>query len=167
MNRHLNWMQSFISLWHSRRRMWYGYILCKVFLVLSTSETLAYLNSIQWQEMENFVIIAVFVFTGMLFRRLEAFPPETVRVLNMFALYVSLPAVILLKVPQISFGGNIAVPIIIINGTVIKYTIIRVDIIKKLLAVVDPPRMGGQIIEQPEFGCHQLQVMSVQRGAVT
>ncbi len=69
--------------------------------------------------MENFVLIATFVLTGMLFRRLEAFPPETVRVLNMFALYVSLPAVILLKVPQISFSGNIAVPITIAWGALI------------------------------------------------
>ena len=69
--------------------------------------------------MENFVLIAVFVLTGMLFRRLEAFPQETVRVLNMFALYVSLPAVILLKVPQISFSGNIAVPITIAWGALI------------------------------------------------
>ena len=52
--------------------------------------------------MENFALIAVFVALGILFRRLKAFPPETVQVLNMFALYVSLPAVILLKVPQIA-----------------------------------------------------------------
>jgi predicted permease len=66
--------------------------------------------------MENFILIGVFVLLGMLFRRLEAFPPETVRVLNMFALYVSLPAVILLKVPLISFRGDIAVPISVAWG---------------------------------------------------
>lgn len=69
--------------------------------------------------MDNFILIAVFVSIGMLFRRLEAFPPETVRVLNMFALYVSLPAVILLKVPQISFSGDIAKPIGIAWGALI------------------------------------------------
>jgi len=61
--------------------------------------------------MENFVLIAVFVTLGILFRRLKAFPPETVQVLNMFALYVSLPAVILLKVPQIKFSGEALLPI--------------------------------------------------------
>jgi len=66
--------------------------------------------------MENFVLIAVFVLLGMLFRRLNAFPPETVQVLNMFALYVSLPAVILLKVPQISFSGDLLAPILIAWG---------------------------------------------------
>lgn len=69
--------------------------------------------------MENFILIAVFVSIGMLFRRLEAFPPETVRVLNMFALYVSLPAVILLKVPRISFTGDLIIPIGIAWGALI------------------------------------------------
>lgn len=66
--------------------------------------------------MENFVLIAVFVLLGMLFRRVQAFPPETVQVLNIFALYVSLPAVILLKVPRISFSSDILAPIMIAWG---------------------------------------------------
>ncbi|MDD2851325.1 MAG: AEC family transporter [Desulfuromonadaceae bacterium] len=66
--------------------------------------------------MENFILIAVFVTLGILFRRLKAFPPETVQVLNMFALYVSLPAVILLKVPQIKFSGEVLLPITIAWG---------------------------------------------------
>ncbi|TGU70305.1 AEC family transporter [Geomonas terrae] len=57
--------------------------------------------------MENFIIIGVFVLLGMLFRRLEAFPKDSAQVLNMFALYVSLPALILLKVPQIVFSRDI------------------------------------------------------------
>lgn len=66
--------------------------------------------------MENFIQIAVFVSLGILFARLRAFPPETVQVLNMFALYVSLPAVILLKVPQINFNREALVPIAIAWG---------------------------------------------------
>ena len=54
--------------------------------------------------MENFALIGVFVLLGMLFRRLKAFPKDSAQVLNMFALYVSLPALILLKVPQIVFS---------------------------------------------------------------
>ncbi|QWV96391.1 AEC family transporter [Geomonas nitrogeniifigens] len=57
--------------------------------------------------MENFVLIGVFVLLGMLFRRLEAFPKDSAQTLNMFALYVSLPALILLKVPQIAFSREI------------------------------------------------------------
>lgn len=69
--------------------------------------------------MENFLLIAVFVLLGIIFRRLEAFPPETVQVLNMFALYVSLPAVILLKVPQITFSAEILAPILIAWGALL------------------------------------------------
>lgn len=56
--------------------------------------------------MANFVLIGVFVLLGMLFRRLEAFPKETSQVLNMFALYVALPALVLLKVPELNFSGE-------------------------------------------------------------
>jgi predicted permease len=59
--------------------------------------------------MENFVLIGAFVLLGMLFSRLEAFPKDSAQVLNVFALYVSLPAVILLKVPQIVFSPKIAI----------------------------------------------------------
>ncbi|MDT8445136.1 MAG: AEC family transporter [Desulfuromonadales bacterium] len=63
--------------------------------------------------MANFIQIGLFVLLGMLFRRLKAFPEQTAHVLNMFALYVSLPAVILLKVPEISFSGDTIVAAIV------------------------------------------------------
>ncbi|UFS72529.1 AEC family transporter [Geomonas sp. RF6] len=56
--------------------------------------------------MENFVLIGVCVLVGMLFRRLEAFPKDTAQSLNMFALYLSLPALVLLKAPQITFSSD-------------------------------------------------------------
>lgn len=59
--------------------------------------------------MVNFILIAVFVLLGLLFRRLKAFPPDTAQTLNMFALYISLPAVILLKVPLLSFSREMLV----------------------------------------------------------
>ena len=59
--------------------------------------------------MENFVFIGIFVLLGMLFSRLKAFPKDSAQVLNMFALYVSLPALILLKVPQIVFSHEILI----------------------------------------------------------
>lgn len=59
--------------------------------------------------MENFAMIGAFVLLGMLFRRIGAFPKDSAQVLNIFALYVSLPAVILLKVPQIVFSTEIAI----------------------------------------------------------
>ena len=63
--------------------------------------------------MENFVLIALFVGLGALFRKIEAFPDQTAQVLNMFALYVALPAVILLKVPLLEFSKEMAVPAVV------------------------------------------------------
>lgn len=63
--------------------------------------------------MENFLLIGFFVGLGALFRRLEAFPDQTAQALNMFALYVALPAVILLKVPQLNFSSDMIVPAIV------------------------------------------------------
>jgi predicted permease len=59
--------------------------------------------------MDNFILIGVFVVLGILLRRVEAFPKETAQVFNMFALYVSLPALILTKAPQIVFSSDVMV----------------------------------------------------------
>ena len=63
--------------------------------------------------MANFILIGLFVLLGILFRRLKAFPDDTAQALNMFALYISLPAVILLKVPEISLSGQTVVAAIV------------------------------------------------------
>ncbi|WP_303722117.1 AEC family transporter [Malonomonas rubra] len=63
--------------------------------------------------MENFILIGIFVGLGILFRRIEAFPEQTAQVLNIFALYVALPAVILLKIPQLKFSGDMIIPAVI------------------------------------------------------
>jgi malate permease and related proteins len=61
----------------------------------------------------NFILIGLFVALGAFFRRLKAFPEQTAQVLNMFALYVSLPAVILLKVPLITLSRAMLVAAVI------------------------------------------------------
>lgn len=63
--------------------------------------------------MENFVLIGIFVGLGALFRCIEAFPKQTAQALNMFALYVALPAVVFLKVPQLRFSGDMIVPAVV------------------------------------------------------
>lgn len=63
--------------------------------------------------MVNFIQIALFIGLGLLFRRIKAFPDQTAQVLNMFALYVALPAVILLKVPQLEFSSEMIVPALV------------------------------------------------------
>ncbi len=63
--------------------------------------------------MENFILIGIFVGLGVVFRKIEAFPEQTSQALNMFALYVALPAVILLKVPQLKLSYEMMVPAIV------------------------------------------------------
>lgn len=59
--------------------------------------------------MENFVLIGVFLGLGLLFRRIKAFPRDFAQSLNFFALYISLPALVLLKVPQLNFSSELLV----------------------------------------------------------
>lgn len=63
--------------------------------------------------MEKFLIISFFVGIGALFKRLPVFPEQTAQALNMFALYVALPAVILLKIPQLQFSPEMILPAIL------------------------------------------------------
>ncbi len=62
--------------------------------------------------MENFILTVSFLLMGMGLRRLPRFPKETAQVLNLFAIYLSLPALVLLKVPQLHFSFDILVPVI-------------------------------------------------------
>src|SRR5512145_691874 len=56
--------------------------------------------------MANFLLIGTCVLAGILLRRLRVFPGEAAQSLNFVALYLSLPAVILLKVPQMAMSGE-------------------------------------------------------------
>ena len=60
--------------------------------------------------MENFIIIICYLIIGMVLRRAPKFPKESANVLNLFVIYVSLPALILLKVPELTFSKQLLVP---------------------------------------------------------
>lgn len=62
--------------------------------------------------MEPFLFTFLFMLMGMGLRRLPQFPKETSQVLNLFVIYIALPALILLKVPQIRFSQDILTPVI-------------------------------------------------------
>lgn len=62
--------------------------------------------------MEHFVLIITFLLIGVALKRIPAFPDETGNILNLFVIYVSLPALILLKVPELAFSQAILVPVI-------------------------------------------------------
>jgi predicted permease len=62
--------------------------------------------------MENFILTIAFLLIGIVLRRLPQFPKETAQVLNLFVIYVSLPALVLLKVPELTFSRDILSPVI-------------------------------------------------------
>lgn len=62
--------------------------------------------------MENFVATITYLFLGMALRRLPDFPAETGKVLNSFVIYISLPALVLLKIPDLVLSRNVMVPAI-------------------------------------------------------
>jgi len=62
--------------------------------------------------MENFFLTVSFLLMGMGLRHLPNFPKQTAQVLNLFAISLSLPALVLLKVPQLNFSADILAPVI-------------------------------------------------------
>ena len=62
--------------------------------------------------MENFIIILTFLLIGMALRRVPEFSDETGRILNLFVIYVSLPALVLINIPALDLSQNLLVPVI-------------------------------------------------------
>ncbi len=60
--------------------------------------------------MENFLLIIIFMLIGMALRRIQVFPDDTGKVLNLFVIYISLPALVLQKIPELEFSREILVP---------------------------------------------------------
>ncbi|MFZ5573555.1 MAG: AEC family transporter [Thermodesulfobacteriota bacterium] len=60
--------------------------------------------------MENFALTMTFLLIGLALKRLPDFPPQTGNVLNLFVIYISLPALVLLKIPGLVFSKNLLVP---------------------------------------------------------
>jgi predicted permease len=63
--------------------------------------------------MENIVIIFTLLLLGMGLSRLEIFPKNASQVLNLFIIYISLPALILLQVPRLTFSKELLVPVLL------------------------------------------------------
>ena len=60
--------------------------------------------------MQNFLIILALLLIGMGIKRLTVFPKETGNALNLIVIYISLPALILLKIPELLFSKDLLVP---------------------------------------------------------
>lgn len=60
--------------------------------------------------MENFIITMTYLLLGVVLRRIPRFSENTGNVLSMFVIYVSLPALVLLKIPELEFSSELLVP---------------------------------------------------------
>lgn len=60
--------------------------------------------------MENFVVTISCLLIGLFIKQIPDFPDKTGNVLNLFVIYISLPALVLLKIPDLVFSSNLLVP---------------------------------------------------------
>lgn len=60
--------------------------------------------------MESFVVTIACLLLGMLIKQCKTFPVDTGKVLNLFVIYISLPALILLQIPKLDFSADLLVP---------------------------------------------------------
>jgi len=62
--------------------------------------------------MDNFISLIILFALGYSLKHIPAFPKDTATSLNLFVIYVSLPALILYQVPNITISNSILVPIV-------------------------------------------------------
>jgi malate permease and related proteins len=60
--------------------------------------------------MDNFLLILAYLAIGVLLRRLPTMPENSGIALNMYVLYVALPALILKSVPKLQFSAELLIP---------------------------------------------------------
>ena len=82
--------------------------------------------------MENFALILIAITVGYIIQRLNIFSKEAATILNQFAIYISLPAMILLQVPKLTFSIDSLIPIIIAWSVMISSAILILLISKFL-----------------------------------
>lgn len=61
--------------------------------------------------MNSLILLFVCLFIGMGLRQLKAFPENATEVLNAFVIYISLPALALIYIPQITLEANLLFPV--------------------------------------------------------
>jgi predicted permease len=63
--------------------------------------------------LDNFFLILIYLCIGMLARRIPKFTDDTPVVLNAFVLYIALPAIILQKIPALTFSTALLIPAVV------------------------------------------------------
>ncbi|MBU0486161.1 MAG: AEC family transporter [Proteobacteria bacterium] len=97
--------------------------------------------------MENFIITITFLIIGMALKQIPDFSDETGNVLNLFVIYISLPALVLLKIPELVFTRNLLVPALMPWG-VLLFSSALVLILSRLLRW-DRPTTGCLLLLIP------------------
>jgi len=69
--------------------------------------------------MGTFIFILFLMLLGFSLKKLKIFPEQTSQVLNLFIIYISLPAIIINEVPKITFSSEILIPVFIAWTTTI------------------------------------------------
>ena len=82
--------------------------------------------------MNNFVLILLYLSIGYGLRYLAFTPANLANYLNKFVIYLSLPAMILLQIPKLSFSGETLIPIVV-AWVVMVFSVILVFFIAKYL----------------------------------
>ena len=63
--------------------------------------------------MEHLSIIFIAILIGIVFKRFSLLPVDTAKTLNLFVIYISLPATILLQIPKLTFNDEVLIPILV------------------------------------------------------
>ncbi len=60
--------------------------------------------------MDKFILILLAICLGYGFRRFKVFPKDSANTLNLFVIYISLPAMILYQIPKLEFNKELLIP---------------------------------------------------------
>jgi len=60
---------------------------------------------------ENFIIILCLIVVGFILNKSNKFPEDTAKVLNLYVIYISLPALVLINVPLLIFTPNLIITV--------------------------------------------------------
>ncbi|MDP4172716.1 MAG: AEC family transporter [Bacteroidota bacterium] len=63
--------------------------------------------------MENFILIFLLLLLGVVFGYLNLFPKDSALTLNLFVIYISLPALVLINIPKLTFSTDVLIPLIL------------------------------------------------------
>jgi hypothetical protein len=62
--------------------------------------------------MSNFILIVLYISAGYLLKNIKSLPSQDIAAkLNKFVIYIALPAMILLEIPNLSFGSETLIPV--------------------------------------------------------